>query len=207
MLDGLDPILIFQIYKKLPPPTTTVSAIPIRSEAKNRITIAVIPIYLSQTKTGLHVDVQNKSIDIDTNTDSLYTGDPGPVSQKTIGAITTVNLIGKKNSTGLAIFLALSELLLDKVTSQEYEVTYLNKSVMVLGGLVHGFKYDDEANTDIVKITLELSRGQPKTKSVLVGEDPTAVRLGTLGTTPPATAATTSGSSTAGSSLITPGLK
>lgn len=105
---------------------------------------------------------------------------------------------------GLTILLALSEQLLDKTTSGEYEVTYMHDAITVFGGLVHSFSYEQGTDNDLYKIKLELSRGKPKTKSVVVSEDPNAARLGTTAPTPPINAPTSSGGSSSGGSIIQP---
>lgn len=208
MLGAIDPIIVFQIYKNLPPATPETSAIPLVSLARLRSTIAVIPIYLSEEKTGVFIDTESKNIDIDTNTDSLSSGDGTNVNQKALGSITTVNLFAKKDSIGLTVLLALSEQILDKVTSQEYEVTYMNGAVTVFGGLIHAFSYEQGREDDLYKIKIEFARGRTKTKSVQVAEDPNAVRLGTVGTTPGISAPTTAGAAGGipnGQSVIKPG--
>lgn len=208
MLNGLEPILIFQLYKLTPSAETTLSKIPLTSGTKSKTTFAVIPIYLSERLTGIFIDDESKNIDIGTEQNSLTSGEPGPVNQQSLGSITTINLIAKQSSVGLTILLALAELILDKVTSQEYEITYMHKGITVFGGLIHGFSYEQPANTDLFKIRLELSRGRPKTLSVQVAEDPSAVRLGTTGLTPPASAPTvTPPVGGGGASQITPGLR
>jgi hypothetical protein len=207
MLNGIDPILIFQLYKLLPSTQATIANIPLTSEVKKKATFAVIPIYLSEKITGIYIDHEGKNIDINTDTNSLTDGSPALINQKTLGSITTIELVAKQGSVGLTILLALTELLLDKVTSQEYEVTYMHGAVTVFGGLVHSFSYDMGTNDDLYKIKLELSRGRPKTKSLTVAEDPSAVRLASTGTVPQAGASTVTNSTAgaSGSSVIRPG--
>lgn len=191
MLGSIDPIIIFQVYKNVPSAEATLAKIPLTSEVKTKALYAIIPIYLSESITGLYIDTESKNYDIDTDANSLTSGEGGPVNQKLLASITTVNLFGRKGSIGLTILLALSELILDKVTSQEYEVTYVNGGVTVFGGLIHSFSYDSSANDDLYKIKIEFARGRPKTKSVQVAEDPSAVRLGSsAGAVPPANAPT-----------------
>ncbi len=204
MLGSVDPILIFQIYKNVDETTTTNAKIPLTSTVKKRVTVAVIPVYLSEDITGIYIDTESKNIDIETNMDSLSSGEGALVNQKTIGSTTSVNLIAKQGSLALTILLSLAEMILDKVTSQEYEVTYMHGAITVFGGLVHGFSVDQGSNDDLYHIKLELTRGRPKSKSVVVGEDPTAERLGTAGATPPANAPTFSGTSGGGVSQIQP---
>jgi len=207
MLQGIAPIIIFQIYKLLPEVQTTLASIPIVSTSKKKQTFAIIPIYLDMTLTGLVIDAESKNIDIKTEPDTTTDGEPGSVNQSALGSITTINLKGLKGSIGLTILLSLSEVLLDKLGSQEYEITYMNGAVTVFGGLLHGFSYDQGGDDDLYNIKIELSRGRPKTKPVEVGQDPTAVRLGTTGATPPATAPTVTvppGGANTGKSAIQP---
>ena len=177
MLGGLDPIIIFQLYKLLPSTETTLAKIPLTAGAKTRATYAVIPIYLSEQITGIFIDTESKNIDIDTQATSLSSGEGGLVNQKMLGSITTINMIAKRGSVGLTILLALAEQILDKVTSQEYEITYINGAVTVFGGLIHSFSYDQGSTDDLYKIRLELSRGRPKVTSQVVASNPEAERL------------------------------
>jgi hypothetical protein len=208
MLGSIDPILIFQFYKLLPAAEATLAKIPLTSQVKQKTIFAIVPIYLSESITGILIDSESKNIDIDTATDSLSSGEPAIINQKTLGSITTINFKAKQGSIGLTILLALSELILDRATSQEYEVTYMHRAITVFGGLIHGFSIDQGTNDDLYSIKLELSRGRPKNKSIQVAEDPSAVRLGSTGATPQPGAATSAapvtGSST--SSQISPGL-
>jgi len=207
MLDGIAPIVIFQIYKNIPDPGSSASAIPVVAGAYKRQTFAVIPLYLDENLTGLQIDNNSKQIDIETKPDTLTNGEAGNVNQSSLGSVTKITLKGKKGSVGLTILLALSEQMLDKLASQEYEITYMNGAVTVFGGLIHSFGFEPGTDDDLYRITIELSRGRAKNKTVSVGEDPTATRLGTQGVTPPANAPTVSvpaGGSSAGQSQIQP---
>lgn len=68
MLNGIDPIIIFQLYKRLPSTEQTLSKIPITANTGKKVTFAVIPIYLSAEITGIYIDSESKNIDIDTDT-------------------------------------------------------------------------------------------------------------------------------------------
>ncbi len=207
MLNGIDPIIIFQLYKKTPAAVATLATIPLTSSnaAASKTIFAIIPIYLSETITGIYIDTESKAIDIDTDTASLSDGTSALVNQKALASITTINFIAKQSSIGLTILLALSELILDKVTSQEYEITYMHGGITVFGGLIHSFSYDQGTDNDLYKIKLEISKGR-KAKSVgPVGQDPDAVRLGTAGATPPANSPTVSPPTGGSSTSISPG--
>ncbi len=170
MLNGIDPIIIFALYKKtVPGVAASVTKIPLTNIDLGKIPYAIIPIYLSESITGIFIDNESKNIDIDTDAQSLTVGGDPLINQKALGSITTVNLIGKQGSVGLTILLSLSELILGKVTSQEYDVTYMHDAVTVFGGLIHSFSYEQGTDNDLYKIKIEISRGRPKGRAVEVG--------------------------------------
>jgi hypothetical protein len=205
MLNGLDPLIIFQFYKVIRNETTeTVNGVAVQSTSVVRQTTSVVPIYLSRALTGIAVESASKNIDIQTDQNPLTSGESGPVNQKTLGSVTTVNLVANRGSVGLTILLAMFEQLLDKVVSKEYEVTYVDGAVTVFGGLIHGFSVDQNNNDTLQRIKIEISRGQKPTDSVVVGRDPTASRLASTGATPPASAPTVSAPPQTGGSVIAP---
>ncbi len=189
MLNGIAPILIFQLYKRVPDPAATVATMPLSNGQTVKATFAIIPIYLQEELTGIYIDTESKNIDIETKTDSLITGAPGIINQHALASITTINMIAKTSSIGFTILLALAEAIIDKATSKECEVTYMHGAITVFGGLIHGFSYDQGSSDDLFKVKLELSRGQPKTKEVQVGKG-SGVTLESQGATPPANAPT-----------------
>lgn len=209
MLGNLDPIIIIQIDKLLPAVEQTLAKIPIAAVRRAKTLFSVIPIYLDEKLTGLQIDSETKNIDVTTDMVSTTDGEPVTAVQKALGSITTINLKARQGSVGLTILLALMELLLDKVTSQEYEITYMHGPVLVYGGLIHSFSYEvGTSNDDLCRIKLELSKGRPKAVAgVQVAADPSAVRLGSSGTVPPANAPTVSGGAGGGQSVIQPGLR
>lgn len=204
MLNGIDPIILIQLYKKIPSTDEKYAAVPLTDRPKHRATLAIIPIYLSEKITGLYIDSEDKKIDIDTTITSLSSGDGAQVNQKAIGSVVTVNMKAKSNSVGLTILLAAMDMIIDKVTSQEYEITYMHGPVTVFGGLLHGFSFDQGNNDDLYRIKLELSRGNKKSKSIEVKEDPTAVRAGTVGETPAIGSPTVPSSPAPSKSIISP---
>jgi hypothetical protein len=204
MLGAIDPIIIFQIYRKLT--SDEIQKIPV-GDVIPKATFAVIPIYLSEAVTGIFIESESKNIDINTDPESASAGGLAGVTQKTLGSITTVNLTAKRGSIGLTILLALSEMIFDKVTSEEYEVTYMHGAVTVFGGLIHGFSVEQGTDNDLYKIKLEISKGRPKTQETRLPADPTAERLeSAAGATPPAGSSTVTGSPDQGRSVIQPGI-
>ncbi len=203
MLNGIQPILLFQFYKIPPAVTAALSKIPLISERASKLTFAVIPIYLSDTATGLFIVDESKNIDIDTTVNGLSAGGTD-VQQNPISSITTINMEAKKDSLGLTILFAMAELIIDKALSAEYEITYLNGPVTIFGGLIHSLSFDQEANSDKCKVKLEISRGARKPAEDQL-KDTASERLQSTGTVPPANAPTVTAPAGPTKSVIVPG--
>ncbi len=173
MLNGIDPIIIFQ-YKKLVvvETTDTTTKIPVVSKKKTYVNAPPIPLYLSERLTGIFIDSESKNLDIETKTDTLSNGDSPVFSQKGIGSVITVQMVASKESVGLSLLSAMSDLILSKVTSGEYSITYLHGAITIFNGLLHSLQISQSADTDKFDITIELSRGsEPKAPAVDVPAD------------------------------------
>jgi hypothetical protein len=159
MLNGIDPIIIFNFYKLDLAAQEAVAKIPIVSDIVNKIGLPVIPIYLSESLTGLYVDTEEKHIDIETSTDTLSNGDTPKVNQKGINSVVRVNLIASRDSVGVTLLAALADKVFEKVTSKEYSITYLNGAVTIFGGLLHSFQINQNSENDLYSVTLEITKG------------------------------------------------
>ncbi len=163
MLNGIDPIIIFQFSKKVP---ETVSnprvGAPFVSDKEIFIPLPPIPIYLSEELTGLFIDTESKSIDSETTVETKTDGSSPDVTQKGINSVTKIELVASKDSIGLTLLAAMSDLLFDKLTSKEYAVTYLHGAVTIFNGLIHSFSINQSANDDKYMISIEISRGAVK---------------------------------------------
>ena len=158
MLNGIDPILIFTFYKAQK--DVTDSKIPYANDlGLNRLALPPIPIYLSEQQTGIYIDSEDKNIDIETTVDTLRTGDEPLVNQKGIGSVISISMRASKKSLGLTLLSAMSDLILSKVTSKEYAITYLHGAITIFNGLLHSFSINQTADTDLYEIKLEISRG------------------------------------------------
>lgn len=188
MLNGIDPILIFQFSKLSPESEASVAKIPIVSSIVNAIGLPPIPIYLSEKITGLYIDSEDKNIDIETSTETNALGTPPSINQKAINSTVKINMIASRDSIGLALLSALCDLVLPKVTSKEYTITYLHGAVTVFAGLLHSFAITQNSNDDRYNITLELTKssgekkkGPPEVKPI---DEPIALSQG-INATPP----------------------
>lgn len=156
MLGGIAPILIFNFKKLIP--QISLSSIPLLADTINAIPLIPIPIYLDEQLTGIIVDSEDKNIDIRTDAETLPDGDTPKANQKGLNSSVTINMIGSSDSIGLSVLLALSDQVFEKVTSQEYSVTYINKAITVFNGLVDSFSVRQVAGSNQLSITLVISK-------------------------------------------------
>jgi hypothetical protein len=161
MLGGIDPVIIFQFSKLADTGFGDfISKIPVISQIPTVIAQPPIPIYLSETLTGIYIDSEDKNVDIETETESLSDGSTPEVNQKAIGSVVSINLVAKKNSLGLTLLSAMIDLLYEKVTSKEYAITYLHGATTVFRGVLHSYSVNQNASNELLTIKIELSRGQ-----------------------------------------------
>lgn len=166
MLNGLDPIILFNFKKKLPDFLTAVVPIPFASR-EITITLPVIPIYLSERLTGLYIDTEDKNVDIDTTIDTTSTGGDPNVSQKGLNSSVKITMKAVKGSIGAALMAALADLVFPKVTSKEYSITYLHGAVILFDGLLHSFSINQDSGTDLYTVNIELIKQGGSVKEVI----------------------------------------
>lgn len=164
MLNGIDPIIIFNFSKLTPDLQASVADIPIISSIVNKIGLPPIPVYLSEKLTGLYIDSEDKNIEIVTSTDTLTNGEEPVTNQKGLSSTVTINMVASRDSIGMTLIAALADLVFHKVTSKEYSITYLHGAITVFGGLLHSFGITQNADNDLYNIKLELSRSSVKTQ-------------------------------------------
>lgn len=160
MLNGLDPIFIFQFNKILPAVGEQLAKIPLVSQIPTVVEAPPIPIYLSEQITGLYIISENKNIDIQTDIETKTDGTAPDVNQKGLSDTTSIMIEASKNSLGLNLLLTLAGLILDKATSKEYAITYMHGSITIFRGLLHSFAVDQDSNSEKLSIKIELTRGQ-----------------------------------------------
>ncbi len=174
MLNGVDPIIIFNFKKKLASSSTLVGPvqpkIPLVAAADSitdLIDLPVIPIYLSERLTGIYIDTESKTIDVDSQTDTLTSGGTPQVNQKALASTIKIEMVARSSSIGLSLLSAMSDLILPKVTSKEYSITYLHGAVTVFAGLLHSFAITQEAGTDLYKVSIELIKNPASLKAAV----------------------------------------
>lgn len=156
MLNGLDPIMIFNFYKKLTPEDVKkFEGLPIAGFI-NKFSLPPIPLYLSEQLTGLYIESEEKNIEIATTTDSLFSGAPPEFQQKALNTSIKINLVANAESLGLSILSVMADLIFPKVTSAEYSIIYIHKSTIILSGLLHSFSISHNSDNTLAKIAIEL---------------------------------------------------
>jgi hypothetical protein len=180
MLNGLAPILIFYFPFKLKLPTdNALEGLPLKEPTEEPGLLAQlsaaatagipIPLYLDEKLTGIYIDSESKSMDVETTVQVREDTKKAIVDQRGINSLVTLHMIARKDSILLSVFLALNDLIFSKIVAQEYSITYMNGSTVVFGGLLHGFSSEPEAGTDLVRMTLQISKAsQPPTTQTQV---------------------------------------
>ena len=158
MLQGLEPIIIFSFYKLLPPAESELTKIPGIGQYLNKLRLPPIPIYLSQARTGIHIDTEEKRIDMSTSLESLGDGESILANQKSLASVVTITMMASRGSTGVTLLSALCDFILSRVTAKEYNITYLHGAITIFDGLIHSFSIEQNANEDKYQIQLELTR-------------------------------------------------
>lgn len=167
MLNGVDPIILFNFKKLTPSLQATIQSIPIVADVVSFIDLPVIPIYLSESLTGILIDSESKSMSIDTSVETLSNGDTPQITQRGIQNTVKVEMRARRGSLGVALFSAMSDLIFPKVTSKEYSITYLHGAVTVFGGLLHEFSISQNAENDLYSISMELIKPSSLLKAAI----------------------------------------
>jgi cytochrome c biogenesis protein CcdA len=158
MLNGIDPILIFHFSKLVTDPKLKAnkSKIPITASILSKLPLPAIPIYLSESLTGIYIDTEEKNVDIATDIDTLVIADDPVINQRGIGNTVKITMFASRDSIGLTLLSAMTDLIFPIVTSREYAISYLHGAITVFEGLLHTFSITQDPNTDKYNITLEL---------------------------------------------------
>lgn len=165
MLGGIDPIIIIQLAKNIDPTFVgpeqpgILSRIPVVSQIPTVVDQPPIPIYLSENLTGIFVDSEDKNVDIQTSVETLSNGEEPDVNQKGIGSTVTINLIAKKDSIAMSLLSGLMDQVFEKLSSKEYAISYLHGPVTIFRALLQSYQVSQVADTDILNIRIELTKG------------------------------------------------
>lgn len=165
MLNGIDPVIIFQISKLAGGSySQAIQKIPYISKVKSFIDQPPVPIYLSETLTGLYIDSEDKNVDINTDVETLPGGGESEVNQTGIGSTVSINLLAKKGSVGITLLSAMIDLIFDKTTSKEYTITYMHGATTIFRGLITSYQVNQNSDNDLLRIKIDITKGQKNPK-------------------------------------------
>ncbi len=164
-LGGIAPLLIFTYPENiaaLSPVFNALSGIPLVGDLVSPLNGIPIPLYLSEELTGIYVDTESKNIDIETNPQVRYDNKAPTVYQRLIGSSVSVNILASKDSIILPAFLALIDLIVPRLVSQNYKLSYINGSTVILNGLLQGLNTSQGADDDLIRITLQIQKNDQR---------------------------------------------
>jgi len=164
MLNGVSPLIIFTFKKLIDlgvnlddsftgPPQPLVAGLD-----RFPVPFVPIPVPLKEEITGVIVQSHSKSIDIKTESDTFADGKKPNVLQKGLNSSVTVQMTAKSDSIGMSIILALMDQIIEKVTSKEYNLTYINGAICVFNGLLDSFSMSENDNSNEVSMTMVISK-------------------------------------------------
>ncbi len=184
MLNGIDPIIIFHFYNK--GIMDFFADIPFASSVTSMIGVP-IPIYLSERLTGIYVDTETRGIDVSTKVDPVTEKDPltlevlpPEVTQTALDATVTVSMFANRDSIMLTAIIAMSEMILSRLVTQEYGISYVNGSTVIFNGFLHRFQTTINRNDDLVRIDMTLSNAKKESPTPKVGPIPITKITGAL---------------------------
>lgn len=163
MLNGIAPLLIFSFPPSVPNEVfNAVNGLPIIGNNPLFQLGIPIPIYLDENLTGIYVESQSKSIDIDTDITPLYRSTTNTttsfINQSGINNLVSVQLLASRSSVLLSVILAMCDMAFDKIVQSKYTVSYINGSTLIFGGLLHSFSSQQSSTDDLVHINLQIQR-------------------------------------------------
>lgn len=160
MLNGASPLLIFQFKENPAVQTKLFNAlkVPIKSEFAGLISGIPIPLYLDENITGLFVDSESKNLDLETTIEPRLDYTQPYIYQRPVNSSITVNLNANKDSILLPALLALADLIIPRLTSATYKISYFNGATSIINGLLQGLSTSEGANDDLIRIVLQIQK-------------------------------------------------
>jgi len=161
MLNGIDPIIIFEFSKIVTEKKINISQVPVKASILSKLPLPYIPIYLSEALTGIYIDSEDKTIDIDTSIETTMVQDDSKadnvsINQRGINNTVKITMVASRDSVGLTLLSAMADFIFPKVTSREYAITYLHGAITVFSGLLHSFSIVQGTSNDLYTVTMEL---------------------------------------------------
>lgn len=181
MLGGIAPIFLFNFFKLRPDTLQTLKTkVPIIADIIDAVGLPPIPLYLDENLTGVFVDSESKNIDLETDVEAKKDASKPTSTQRILNSTVTIEMVASKDSIGATILAAMMDVILPKITSKEYSISYLHGATTVFGGQLHAFAVNQNANDTKLNISVTLSKSNQDTQI----KDPTPVVSKVVGTVP-----------------------
>lgn len=179
MLGGDVPLIIFHFYT--PNALAFASKLPIVSAETVDTVGFPVPIYLSEGVTGIFVDTESKSLDVETSVQARADGKKPIVDQRIANSALNVRLFARSDSTLINVLRSISGMALALVAAKGCKVSYFNGPVVIIKGLLEGLV--ESTNKDNNEIEFDLKISDANQESTLAAAA-VAVLSGLRGATP-----------------------
>lgn len=175
MLNGLNPILVVHLYDK--GTIDTFGGTPL--DVLKGIPIPLLGL-VSESLVGIHVQNESRAIDTQTEVNAVVekqpiTGQvkPPEVAQRALNSTVTISMVALRDNPLVIAMTTLMDLILARLVTGEYGITYVNKGCVLFNALLHNFSTTTNSDTDKIDISLTLSNAkkepptQPDKKPVI----------------------------------------
>lgn len=157
MLNGIAPILIFQIPKLLPlPALSSLGGIPVLKGLS--VPGIPIPLYLDEKLTGIYVVDETGGLTVDTSAQYNQVTKKTEFDQRGVENTITVSMLANPDSVVLGAIIAFLDTIFQQLVEVEYSVSYINGSTLILGGLIAGFNKQVGSDDNLIRLTLHLQK-------------------------------------------------
>jgi hypothetical protein len=165
MLDGINPLFIFNLKKKI-------------NISSNLKVPAFIPFYLDPMF-GLYVNSQSKQIQIasDVMTNYIQGGDglstvattakdvkKTTIKQRSLTNVVNIELVSGNDKILFNLFLSLCDYIFAYMDEMEYGITYFNQNIFALNAKLANFSYSGNNVNDLITIQMGLLIAKNSTK-------------------------------------------
>ncbi len=155
-LNGIAPLLVFRFTNNAA--VNVVKNIPVIGNFLAENVGVPIPIYLDENLTGIYVHGESKAIDIETTVEARNDKKAPIVDQRALNSVTTINFVANNRGVMLMTLLAFADVIMSRVVSKQYTVSYFNGPTIIIDGLLHGFTTQPGENDTKINIQMTISK-------------------------------------------------
>ena len=176
-LDGLEPVIIFKLYRDYTKDGVTLQKWQQMSEYERDTKYPPIPIYLGgllggEQLTGIALDDADQTIDFgQTSIGGLY-------FQKNMGNDVTITFRARRDNPIMIMLLAVVSQLIALIPDQRYGITLYYDSIFVLNGLIKSITQQTVNNTNIKLVQIVISERGAEQKKDEQSKDPVPKKQG-----------------------------